>query len=196
MAPMKVEEQQTGQLDGGTIGDHDAPSSAMGRMPGASLVPGWAARIAPVAQPALVALCLIVGTTLLLIAAVPQTAWQSMGLSADGPVPQKLVPVEAALFYFTPTLVGVLCRRWQVALILATAPAWIDLGVFVVSAAAQLGPFYLTQNHPDGGVGLLELYGALGAFGWLARSAVLLVWEERARRMTSRDTASGSRGAR
>jgi hypothetical protein len=126
MAPMKVEEQQAGRVDGGPGhlgGDHGAPPSGMGGTSGASLMPVWAVRIAPVAQPALVALCLVVGTALLLIAAVPQTTWQSMGLPADGPIPQKLVPAEAALFYFIPAVVGALCRRWQVALILATAPA-------------------------------------------------------------------------
>jgi len=186
VAPVEVEEEQQAQ---------DPAWDAAGGGSGGSDARGWAARLLPLAPPALVSPSLLVGTALLVIAAVPQTTWQSMGLPADGPIPHALVPAEAGLFYLIPAVVGALCRRWQVALVLATAPAWIDLGVFVVSAAGQLGPFYLTQNHSDGGVGTLELYAALGGFGWLARSAALLEWRERAGSTETRNKQS-SGGAR
>jgi hypothetical protein len=135
----------------------------------------------PVAGRVAVGILVTGATALLLVALVPQDTWKSMQFPADGPIPHALVPLEAPLFYLIPALVGALCRRWQVALVLATAPAWIDLGVFAVAAAGQLSPFYLVQSHPDGSVGTLELYAALGGVGWLARYAVLFVWRNRAR---------------
>ncbi len=123
----------------------------------------------------------IVGTALLIVEMTPQTTWQSIGFSADGPLPHALAPLEAVLYFAIPALIGALCRRWQAALVLATLPAWIDLGVFAVAAAGQLGPFYLTQSHPDGAVGTLELFGALGAAGWLARRGALWLESKRPR---------------
>lgn len=113
---------------------------------------------------------------LLLIALVPQNVWADHGLP-DGPIPASLAPLVAGLFYLLPALTGLLCRRWQMALVLATLPAWIDLGIFAVAAASKVGPFYLVLDpHAVSTVGTLELFGALGVLGWLARVSALEVW--------------------
>jgi hypothetical protein len=58
--------------------------------------------------------------------------------------------------------------------VLATLPAWLDLGAFAVAVATRFGPFYLGQDvHTISTVGTLELFAALGALGWLARTVVL-----------------------
>jgi hypothetical protein len=115
-------------------------------------------------------------TALLLVALVPQNVWADHGLP-DGPIPTSLEPLVAGLFYLLPTLTGILCSRWQMALVLATLPAWLDLGVFAVAAASKVGPFYLVVDpHAVSTVGTLELFGALGALGWLARVSALGLW--------------------
>lgn len=130
---------------------------------------------------ALLVIALVVQTLLLLISLVPATIWTNLGQSADGPIPHSLYWLTAGLFYVLPALTGALCRRWQVAVVLATLPAWLDLGVFAVAAASRLGPFYVVQgtNAADT-VGTLELFAALGALGWLARTGALLMLAERA----------------
>lgn len=111
--------------------------------------------------------------TLLLIALVPQSIWADHGLP-DGPIPHTATPLVAALFYVLPALTGLLCRRWQAAVVLATLPAWLDLGAFAVAAAGRIGPFYLAvEPHAVSTVGTLELFAVLGALGWLARPLVL-----------------------
>jgi hypothetical protein len=122
----------------------------------------------------LVLLAITVGgeTVLMLIALVPQSIWIARGYP-NGPIPASLYPMVALLFYAFPTATGALCRRWPVAVVLATAPAWIDLGAFAVAAASRIGPYYLAQqDHAVNTVGTLELFAALGALGWLARTAV------------------------
>lgn len=117
---------------------------------------------------------------LLLVSLVPQTTWAGFGLP-DGPIPSALSPVVAGLFFVLPAVVGALSRRWQVAIVLATFPAWLDLGIFSVAAAQRLSPFYIAQDpHATGAVGLLELFAALGALGWLTVWAARLVLRERA----------------
>jgi hypothetical protein len=117
--------------------------------------------------------------TLLLIALVPQSIWAANGYP-NGPIPRSFYPVVAALFYVLPALTGALCRRWPAAVVLATLPAWVDLGVFAVAAASRIGPFYIAQqDHAVSTVGTLELFAALGALGWLARVAVLAVLPRR-----------------
>jgi hypothetical protein len=114
-------------------------------------------------------------TLLLLIALIPQTIWAAHGYP-NGPIPLKLAPVVAGLFYVLPSLTGALCRRWQAAVVLATLPAWLDLGAFAVvgSVGGHIGPFYLAQEpHSTSTVGTLELFAALGALGWLARTVLL-----------------------
>lgn len=111
---------------------------------------------------------------LLLVALVPQSIWASHGFP-DGPIPRSLSSVVAGAFYVLPAVTGGLCRRWQAAVVLATLPAWLDLGLFAVAAATRIGPFYLAMEpHSVSTVGTLELFAVLGALGWLARSAVLL----------------------
>jgi len=123
---------------------------------------------------------------LLLISLVPQTIWAGLG-HPDGPLPHALFPLVAGLFYLLPTLTGALCRHWPAALILATLPAWGDLGAFAVAAAPRLGPFYLAQDpHGVGTVGTLELFAALGLLGWIARRALRDLLDGRDRRKAAR----------
>jgi hypothetical protein len=117
---------------------------------------------------------------LLLIALVPATEWSRLGLPADGPIPHSLSWLVAGLFYILPALTGALCRRWQVAVVLAALPALVDLGVYAVATAGRNGPFYLAQDaHTPYSIGTLELFAVLGALGWLARTAILLFLDDR-----------------
>ena len=110
---------------------------------------------------------------LLLIALVPPSIWADHGMP-NGPIPTELTPVVAGLFYVLPSLTGLLARRWQVAILLATLPAWLDLGIFALVAASRIGPYYLVlEPHAVSTVGTLELFAALGALGWLARPFVI-----------------------
>jgi hypothetical protein len=111
--------------------------------------------------------------TLLLIALVPQSIWAGYGYPT-GPIPNVLSPLVAAAFYLLPVLVGALCRRWYAAIALAALPALLDLGVFAIAAAKQVGPFYLAQDpHSVNTVSTLELFAVLGALGWLLRRCLL-----------------------
>jgi hypothetical protein len=155
-----------------------------GTLPGRSGQPGWhdatrasspdsrqqALRIAIVAASAIATLA---ETLLLLAAVVPTTIWAAHGYP-NGPIPARLYPVAAALFYALPTVTGALCRRWPLAVVLATLPAWVDLAAFAVFAAPKVGPFYVVlPDHAINSVGTLEMFAILGAFGWLARTACL-----------------------
>ncbi len=123
----------------------------------------------------LVALGIVVALqgVLLLIALVPPSIWADQGMP-NGPIPTELAPVIAGLFYVLPSLTGLLSRRWQVAIVLATLPAWLDLGAFAIAAASRIGPYYLVlEPHAVSTVGTLELFAALGALGWLARPFVI-----------------------
>jgi len=118
-------------------------------------------------------LAIVAEVALLLIALVPQSVWASRGLP-DGPIPSAASPLVAGLFYVLPALTGLLCHRWQAAVVLATLPAWLDLGAFAVAAAQRIGPFYLAvEPHAVSTVGTLELFAVLGALGWLARQPLL-----------------------
>jgi len=113
---------------------------------------------------------------LLLVALVPQDVWANHGYPG-GPLPASLSPLVAGLFYLLPALTGMLCSRWQMALVLATLPAWLDLGIFAIAAASKIGPFYLVLDpHAVSTVGTLELFAVLGALGWLARVCALELW--------------------
>jgi hypothetical protein len=126
---------------------------------------------------------LVVETMLLLISLVPANTWTSIGQPPEGPLPSSFSWLVAGIFYVLPPLIGALCRRWQIAVVLATLPAWLDLGVFAVAAASRVGPFYLAQDiHAPNTVGTLELFAVLGALGWLARTAALLVLADRGQR--------------
>jgi hypothetical protein len=117
----------------------------------------------------------VLETLLITLALVPSQLWtrllpQSVSAGQDGPFPPMLAPVITALIYLTPTAVGGLCQSWQRALLLATLPAWIGLGVFVIAATVKVGAFYLvTPDHVTANVSVLELFAALGGIGWLGR---------------------------
>ena len=119
---------------------------------------------------------IVVETFLVTLALVPAQLWTrilagSTSAALDGPFPPTLAPVITALLYLLPSLIGLLCRSWQRALLLATLPAWIGLGLFVVAATFRVGAFYLVStDHVTANVSVLELFAALGAIGWLARS--------------------------
>lgn len=127
----------------------------------------------PIVWRTLLGITVLSEVLLLLIALVPQSIWASLG-HPDGPIPDALAPLVAGAFYALPALTGALCRRWQLAVVLATLPAWLDLGVFAVAASRHIGPFYLVVDpHAVSTVGTLELFAVLGALGWLARTSLL-----------------------
>ncbi len=119
---------------------------------------------------------IVVETILVTLALVPAQLWTrvlagSSSAALDGPFPAPIAPVITLLLYLMPTLIGLLCRTWQRALLFATLPAWIGLGLFVVAATFKVGAFYLVStDHVTANVSVLELFVALGAIGWLARS--------------------------
>ena len=119
---------------------------------------------------------LVVETLLVTLALGAAQLWTrvlagSNSAALDGPFPAALAPVITALLYLLPSIIGLLCRSWQRALLLATLPAWIGLGLFVVAATFKVGAFYLvSSDHVTANVSVLELFAALGAIGWLARS--------------------------
>ena len=124
---------------------------------------------------------IVVETFLVTLALVPAQLWTrilsgSSSAALDGPFPPTIAPVITLLMYLMPTLIGLLCRKWQRALLFATLPAWIGLGLFVVAATFRVGAFYLVSpDHVTANVSVLELFAALGAIGWLARS--LMKWK-------------------
>lgn len=115
-------------------------------------------------------------TILTTLALVPSQFWtrilpQAPSAALDGPFPATIAPIITVLIYLTPTIVGFLCRSWQRALLFATIPAWIGLGLFVIAATFKVGAFYLVSNdHVTANVSVLELFAALGGIGWLARN--------------------------
>jgi hypothetical protein len=115
-------------------------------------------------------------TILVTLALVPAQLWtrllpDSSSAALDGPFPPILAPIIPALLYLVPTVIGFLCRSWQRALLFATIPAWIGLGLFVIAASFKVGAFYLVSpTQVTANVSVLELFAALGAIGWLGRS--------------------------
>ncbi len=114
-------------------------------------------------------------TILVTMALVPSQLWTrllpgSPNAALDGPFPAALVPIIPALLYLVPVVIGFLCRDWKRALLFATLPAWIGLGLFVIAAATKIGAFSLVSaTTVTGNVSVLELFAALGGIGWLAR---------------------------
>lgn len=141
---------------------------------------GWSSHLSSRARAILIAarmpalwVAVLAEIALLLIALVPQSIWAGYGYPT-GPIPNALAPLVAAAFYLLPTLTGALCRRWYAAIMLAALPALLDLGVFAIAAAKRVGPFYLAQDpHSVNTVSTLELFGVLGALGWLLRRCLL-----------------------
>ncbi len=123
----------------------------------------------------LVAGMIVIETVLLTTALVPAQLWTrilpaSTNTTLNGPFPASIAPIITTLLYLTPTLIGFFCRPWQKALLLATLPAWVGLGVFLIAATFKVGAFYLVStDHVTANVSVLELFAALGAIGWLAR---------------------------
>ena len=123
----------------------------------------------------LIAGMIVIETVLLTTALVPAQLWTrilpaSTNTTLNGPFPASIAPIITTLLYLTPTLIGFLCRHWQKALLFATLPAWIGLGVFLIAATFKVGAFYLVStDHVPANVSVLELFAALGAIGWLAR---------------------------
>jgi hypothetical protein len=124
----------------------------------------------------ILAFILVVTETLLVtLALIPAQLWTrllpaSTSASLDGPFPPTIAPVITVLIYLAPTAIGFLSRNWQRALLFATLPAWIGLGLFVTAAAFKVGAFYLVSaDHVTANVSVLELFAALGGIGWLGR---------------------------
>ena len=87
----------------------------------------------------LVIALVFIETVLVSLALVPAQFWtrllpQTSSAALDGPFPPLLAPGITLLLYVLPTIIGFLCRSWQRALLLATLPAWLGLGAFVVAA--------------------------------------------------------------
>ena len=122
----------------------------------------------------------IIETTLVMLALVPPQLWtrllpNSTSAALNGPFPPVIAPFITILLYLLPTIIGFLCFSWQQALLYATLPAWIGLGVFLVAATFKVGPFYLlSPDHVTANLSLLELFAALGALGWLGRHLIKL----------------------
>src|SRR6266487_2768731 len=119
-------------------------------------------------------------TILVMLALVPPQLWtrllpNSTSAALNGPFPPVIAPFITILLYLLPTIIGFLCFSWQQALLYATLPAWIGLGVFLVAATFKVGPFYLlSPDHVTANLSLLELFAALGALGWLGRHLIKL----------------------
>jgi len=127
---------------------------------------------------AVIALVLL-ETVLVTMALIPAQEWTHLlpntaGAALTGPFPSGVAVVIPPLFYLVPTLVGFLCRHWQQALLYATLPAWIGLGMFVTAASFKVGIFYLVSaDSVTANVSVLELFAALGGMGWLAQHIFL-----------------------
>jgi hypothetical protein len=121
-------------------------------------------------------------TILVTLALVPPQLWTrllpgSPSASLDGPFPAAIAPIITALLYLIPAGIGFLCKSWQRALLYATIPAWIGLGLFVIAATYKVGAFYLVSaTQVTSSVSVLELFAALGGIGWLARTLFKAHW--------------------
>lgn len=116
----------------------------------------------------------LVQTGLLVISFVPGSVAITLGWSsANGPFPAATALPVTALFYLLPFVIGVLARRWELALFGATAPVWLAVFIYSVGASSRDGIFYfLRNNEPNYLVGTVELFAALGFFGWLTYRVV------------------------
>lgn len=118
----------------------------------------------------------VIETFLVTLALVPAQLWTRVlptvtSAALDGPFPPVIAPIITALLYIVPAIIGFLSRGWQRALLFATLPAWIGLGLFLIAATFKVGAFYLVSvDHVTANVSVLELFAALGAIGWLGRS--------------------------
>lgn len=117
---------------------------------------------------------MVVESALFIISLVPATFTARLNWSAtDGPFPASTAPLVTIIFYLAPFIIGALARRWEVAVIGATLPAWFAIGIYNVSTSSQDGIFAFVHNsQPSYLVGALELFAALGGIGWLTRRVV------------------------
>jgi hypothetical protein len=113
-------------------------------------------------------------TGLLTISLIPASRTASLGWSAtNGPFPASSAFLVTAIFYLAPFATGLLTRRWEVALFAATFPAWFSIGLFSVASSPDQGIFSFAHGEQPGYlVGTLELFAALGGFGWLMRRVI------------------------
>jgi hypothetical protein len=118
----------------------------------------------------IIACLAIVQTGLLVISYLPSSITLQLGwTSGNGPFPTSTAPVVTALFYMLPFVSGFLARRWDLALLGSTLPAWFAIAVYSIGAATHNGIFYFLQNNePTYLIGTVELFAGLGFFGWLA----------------------------
>src|SRR6266700_6693342 len=109
---------------------------------------------------------IVIETLLVLLALVPPQLWtrllpQATASALDGPFPPVIAPIITTLLYFIPSILGFLCRSWQRALLYATLPAWIGLGIFLIAATFKLGIFYLVSaDHVTAQASMLEMFAA------------------------------------
>jgi hypothetical protein len=121
--------------------------------------------------PALVA----VETILVSMAMLPPQVWSRIlptvgGATLNGPFPATIAPLITIVIYLLPTVIGFLNRHWQRALLYATIPAWVGLGVFLIASTVKQGAFYVVSaDRILANVSVLQLFVALGGIGWLAR---------------------------
>jgi hypothetical protein len=165
----QVTEQPTVRVPASTLPKADAARKPAARKAGV-------ARAVAITQLTAVALIVLAQTIILTISFIPATRTANLGWTAtDGPFPTATAPLVTAFFYGAPFICGLLSRRWEYALVSATLPAWVSIGVYTVAASTQDGIFAFTKGaEPSYMVGTLEFFAALGAFGWLMRRIVLL----------------------
>ncbi|GCF09133.1 hypothetical protein [Dictyobacter arantiisoli] len=117
----------------------------------------------------------VLETLLVCSALIPAQLWTrliplSSNSALNGPYPATIAPLITLLLYLLPTAIGFSCYSWQKALLLATLPAWLGLGIFAVAATSKVGAFYIfSSDHITANVSLLELFALLGSIGWLGR---------------------------
>lgn len=120
----------------------------------------------------------IIEVLLVTTAMIPPQIWSRLlpgtpTATQNGPFPAALAPVITTIIYLFPTFIGFLSRHWQRALLFATLPAWLGLGVFLIAASTQMGAFYaVSSERVAANVAILELFAALGGIGWLIRHLV------------------------
>src|SRR5437762_1479064 len=107
---------------------------------------------------------IVLETILVSLALVPAQLWTRLlpdmpSAALDGPFPPIIAPIITVLLYVVPTIIGLLCRSWQKALLFATLPAWLGLGAFLAAATFKVGAFYLiSPDHVAANVSVLELF--------------------------------------
>ncbi len=114
-------------------------------------------------------------TILVIMAMLPPQVWTRVlpaggNATLNGPFPAPIAPVITVILYLLPTIIGFLNRRWQRALLLSTIPAWVGLGIFLITATVKQGAFYMVSaDRILSNVSVLQLFAALGGIGWLGR---------------------------